>query len=69
MAEEKNYYIRVQDILVEVTEEVYLAYYRAQRRWAAQGERDTYNETVSYDALDTADMLGVNNIPDSSSPA
>lgn len=69
MAEEKNYYIKIPGALVEVTEEVYLAYYRMHRRCSALQEKDTYNGVTSYDALDTADMLGVNNIPDSSSPS
>lgn len=65
MAEEKNYYIKVPGNLVEVTKEVYLAYFRAQRCWSAQNERDTYNGVVSYDAMDTEEMSGVDNIPDS----
>ena len=69
MAEGKNYYIKVPGALVEVTEEVYLAYYRMHRRCSAVQEKDTYNGVTSYDALDTEDMLGVDNIPDSNSPS
>lgn len=64
MAEGKKYYIKVPDALVEVTEEVYLAYFRARRRWSAQDERDTYNGVVSYDAMDTEETLGEETIPD-----
>ncbi len=69
MAEGKNYYIKVPGALVEVTEEVYLTYYRMHRRCSAVQEKDTYNGVTSYDALDTEDMLGVDNIPDSNSPS
>lgn len=69
MAEGKNYYIKVPGALVEVSEEVYLTYYRLRRRCSAVQEKDTYNGVISYDALDTEDMLGVDNIPDSSSPS
>lgn len=65
MAEEKNYCIKVPGALVKVTEEVYLTYFRARRRWSAQNERDTYNGVVSYDAMDTEEILGEEMIPDS----
>ena len=69
MAEGRNYYIKIPGALVEVTEEVYLAYYRMHRRCSAVQEKDTYNGVTSYDALDTADTLGVDSIPDSNSPS
>lgn len=69
MAEGKNYYIKVPGALVEVSEEVYLTYYRLRRRCSAVQEKDTYNGVTSYDALDTEDMLGVDSIPDSTSPS
>lgn len=69
MAGGRNYYIEVPGALVEVTEEVYLTYYRMRRRCSAVQEKDTYNGVTSYDALDTEDMLGVDNIPDSKSPS
>lgn len=64
MAEAKNYYIKVPGTLVEVTEEVYLTYYRMRRRCSAVQEKDTYNGVTSYDALDTAEILGIDSIPD-----
>lgn len=69
MAEAKNYYIKVPGALVEVTEEVYLSYFRMKRRWSAQVERDTYNGLISYDAMDTEETLGKEAIPDSDSPS
>ena len=64
MAEEKKYFIKVPGALVEVSAEVYFTYFRARRRWSAQGERDTYNGVVSYDAMDTEETLGEETIPD-----
>jgi len=69
MAEEKKYCIKVPGVMVEVTEDVYLAYFRARRRWTAQDERNTYNGVVSYDAMDTEEMLGEETIPDSAAPS
>lgn len=65
MTEEKKYCIKVSGALVEVSEEIYLAYFRARRRWSAQSERDTYNGVISYDAMDTEETLGAETIPDS----
>lgn len=69
MAEEQVYFIKVSGSLVEVTEEIYFEYFRARRRWYAQEERDTYNGLVSYDAMDTEEMLGEETIPDSGAPS
>ena len=69
MAKEKKYCIKVPGALVEVTEDVYLAYFRARRRWSAQNERDTYNGLASYDAMDTEELLGEETIPDSTAPS
>ena len=64
MAENKKYYIRVPEALVEVNEDVYLIFFRARRRWYAQSERDKNNGLVSYDGMDTEDILGEEVIPD-----
>lgn len=69
MAESKKHCIKVQGTLVEVTEEVYLDYYRARRRWSAQAERNTYNGLVSYNAMDTDETLGEEMIPDLEAPS
>jgi len=68
MAEEKTYCIKIPGTVVEVTEEVYLEYFRMRRRWSAQDERNTYNGVVSYDAMDNCETLGVDSIPDLASP-
>lgn len=58
MAEEKKYYIRIPQALVEVSEEVYLAYYQEDRRRRTVDEKDQRNGTVSYDELDTVELSG-----------
>lgn len=47
MAEKKEYIIRIQGDLVEVTEEVYLAYFRMGRQARGVDEKDRYNNTVN----------------------
>ncbi len=69
MAEEKKYFIRIPHALVEVSEDVYISYFRMKRRWSAQEERDTYNGLVSYDALDTDEMLGEEMVSDPDAPS
>jgi RNA polymerase sigma factor (sigma-70 family) len=63
---EKKYYIRVPEALVEVTEEVYKAFWRMERHDKTLEEKDDRNHVFSYDALDTDDMLGAELIPDQS---
>lgn len=69
MAEDKKYYIRVPEALVEVNKDVYLTFFRARRRWYAQSERDKNNGLVSYDGMDTEDTLGEDMIPDRDAPS
>ena len=64
MAEKEKYIIKVQDTLVEVTEDVYLAYYRMERQAKGLEEKDRYHNTIPYDALDTDEMLGIESIAD-----
>lgn len=58
MSVKKKYYIKIQNDLVEVTQEVYLEYYRAVRREQAQKEKDQKHGVLSYDALDAEGCLG-----------
>lgn len=67
MAEERKYQIKVHDTLVAVTREVYLAYYRTRRHSKALEEKDERHGVVSYDALDTDELLGEDMIPDMTS--
>ena len=64
MAEQKKYYIHVPGALVEVSEDVYFAYYQEKRRGRTLREKDERNGAVSYDGLDTPELSGQEMIPD-----
>ena len=64
MAEKKEYIIKVQGTLVEVSEEVYLTYFRMDRQARGMDEKDIYNNTARYDALDTDETTGRESIAD-----
>ena len=64
MAEEKKYYIRVPEMLVEVTEEVYRAYHQEDRYGRTMAEKDQRNGLAYYDELDTVELTGQEMIPD-----
>ena len=64
MAEEKKYYIRVPEALVEVTEEVYRTYHQEHRHGRTMEEKDRRNGLASYDELDTMELTGQEMIPD-----
>lgn len=68
MAEKKEYRIKVQGQLVQVTGEVYLSYYHMKRRETYLEERDTANGVFYYSALDTEGNQWRDAIPDQSSP-
>ena len=58
MAVKPKYYIKIHKELVEVTQDVYLEYYRAARREQAQKEKERKHRVLSYDALDAEGRLG-----------
>jgi len=60
-------YIRISGDLVEVTEDVYYAYYHMGRQCRTQMEKDGRRQVASYDALDTEDSLGVDLLVDNNS--
>ena len=64
MAGKKEHIINVHGDLVEVSEEVYLTYFRMDRQARGVDEKDYYNNTVKYDALDTDETLGRESIAD-----
>lgn len=64
MAERKKRTVRVQGSLVEVTEEVYRAYYGMERHLLTLQEKDARNGTTLYSDLDTDGMLGEEMLPD-----
>ena len=55
---EKKYKIKVQGQLIEVSKDVYLAFYQMRRQEQAQRERDAYNHCIQYAALDSEELLG-----------
>lgn len=64
MADKEKYMIKVEGKLVEVTPEVYYAYFRMERQERGQEEKKAYNKVMSYDALDDEEKKAIDNIPD-----
>ena len=64
MAEKEKYIIKVEGKFVEVTPDVYYAYFRMERQERGQEEKKQRNAVVSYDALDTEETTGVEAMPD-----
>lgn len=69
MTEAKKYKIRVPGAFVEVTQEVYLTYYRMERHAKHLEEKDTVHGRVLYSDMDTEELVGEEAIPDSDSPS
>lgn len=53
-----DYYIRIRDIQVPVSEEIYKVYCQGDRKERYFRESDRRNRTFYYDALDTEEMNG-----------
>ena len=64
MAEKKKYYIRSSRTSVEVTQEVHCAYHSVERHLRTLDDKDKRNGKISYDNLDTEELLGEDMIPD-----
>lgn len=64
MADKEKYMIKVEGKLVEVTPEVYYAYFRMERQERGQEEKKQRNEVMSYDALGDGDVVGMESIAD-----
>ena len=58
MAEKDKYIIKVEGKLVEVTPEVYYAYFRMERQERGQEEKKQQHDVFSYDALDNCETVG-----------
>lgn len=69
MADKKKYVIQIQGQLIEVSEDVYYAYFRMDRQERWQEEKKQSHDVVSYDALDNGEMVGLESIPDTTSPS
>lgn len=69
MADKEQYMIRVEGKLVEVTPEVYYAFYRMRRQERGQEEKKKGNQVILCCDLDTEDMLAVENFTDKTAPS
>lgn len=67
MADRKKYIIKVEGKLVEVSPEVYYAYFRMERQERWQEEKQREHGVVSYDTLDNGEMVGLENVADTAS--
>ena len=69
MADKEKYMIKIQGKLIEVSEDVYYAYFRMERQERWQEEKKQEHEVVSYDAMDTEEMVGAEAIQDMTTPS
>ena len=58
MSEERPYQIKIEKQLIDVTEEVYLTYYRMNRYEKFVEEQDAIHGVLYYSGLDTEKMNG-----------
>ena len=68
MADREKYIIKVEGKLVEVSQEVYFAYFRMERQERWQEEKQREHGVMSYDALDDGEMVGLEDVVDTASP-
>ena len=68
MADKEKYMIKIEGNLIEVSPDVYYAYFRMERQERGQEEKKQRNAVVSYDALDTEETTGVDVMPDLIAP-
>ena len=68
MADKEKYMIKIQGNLIEVSEDVYYAYFRMDRQERWQEEKKQDHDVVSYDALDNGETVGAEAIQDMNSP-
>lgn len=64
MADKEKYMIKIEGKLIEVSHDVYYAYFRMERQERGQEEKKQRNAVVSYDALDTEETTGAEAMPD-----
>ena len=69
MADKEKYVIKIQGQLVEVSPEVYYAYFHMERQERWQEEKQQEHAVVSYDALDDGETVGMEAVPDLTSPS
>ena len=68
MADKEKYLIKIQGKLIEVSEDVYYAYFRMERQERWQEEKKMEHNVLSYDALDDPETLGIENVVDVTAP-
>ena len=61
----KKYFIKIKGSLVEVTDEIYIAYYEMERKEKYMVEKDKAHGLLYYDSWDTEDTRGIDYIMDS----
>ena len=69
MADREKYMIKIQGDLIEVSEDVYYAYFRMERQERWQEEKKQAHDVLSYDAMDNEEIVGAEMIPDLASPS
>ena len=68
MADKQKYFIRLHGKEIEVSEDVYYAYYRMERQERWQEEKKQEHDVLSYDAMDNGETVGVEAIRDLEAP-
>ena len=69
MADDQKYMIKIQGDLIEVSEDVYYAYFRMDRQERWQEEKKQEHDVVSYDAMDNGETVGAEAIRDLEAPS
>lgn len=69
MADKEKYVIKVEGKMIEVSQDVYYAYFRMERQERWQEEKRKKHNILSYDALDTSETVGEDTIADMVSPS
>lgn len=64
MADKEKYFIPIEGKLIEVEENVYVAYYKMDRRERYLEERDRDNGVVSYNTIDSQGIGGESGLQD-----
>ena len=60
----KDFYIKINGELINVSEEVYLTYYRMESRARYLDKKDVRNGKILFSNLDTDEMAGEDGLPD-----
>ena len=63
-SDRKKYFIKIQGVLVEVTYEIYIAYYEMERKEKYLTEKDKAHGLLHYDSWDSQEANGVDFIRD-----